>query len=88
MPSPLAAMNDSGSFGGNQALVVDDIQDRRLYQLCFHNGSNNLYKGLSWEDYGAFWNGIDITGEMEILQVIQKILLKDAKASQDKQCLP
>ena len=58
-----------------------------FYQLCFHNGSDNLYKGLSGEDDGSFWNGIDIAGEMEILQVIQKILVKDAKASQDKRCL-
>ena len=49
-------------------------------------GAITLTSGSRGKHDGAFRNRINITGEMEILQIVQKILLENAEALQDNQC--
>ena len=81
---PVAAgrVADARRFGGDQALVVDDVEDRGLNKLGFHDGRNDLYHGLSGEHKGALRNSVDTSGEMEIGKICEKIFLEDAQAAQ------
>ena len=65
-------------FGGNQTLVVDDVEDSSFYKLGFHNRCNDFYKRLSGEHNRSFGNGINITGKLEVCQIIEKICFENA----------
>ena len=62
--------------------MVDDIQNSRLDQLCFHNGSDNFNHRLSGEHDASLRDSIDAAGKFEILQVFQESIFKDAEAFQ------
>ena len=57
---PLRRVADAGGLGGNQALVVDDVQNRGLHELCFHDRRDHLDQRLPREDHRSFRDGIDI----------------------------
>ena len=78
----LRRVDDPGGFGGDEALVVYDGEDRRLHKLRFHNRGDDLKKGLPRKYDGAFRNRVDVAGEPEIAQVLQKILIEELQASQ------
>ncbi len=69
-------VNHPGSLGGDEALVVDNRKNSRFDKLGLHNGGHHFYQGFSGEDYRSFRDGIDIAGEAEIAQVVQKIFFK------------
>ena len=71
-----------GRLGGNQALVVDDGQKGSLNQLGFHNGGNDLYQGFPGKYHRALGDGINISAEMEVFQVGQKVFVEEIQASQ------
>ena len=56
----LGCVNDAGRLGGDQALVVDDVQDGGLHQLRLHDGRDDLDQRLPGEDDGSFGNGVDV----------------------------
>ena len=78
----LCSITYTGCFGSDETLMVHDIQDSGFHELSFHNRCDNLYHRLTGKDYGTFWNGINITAETEVAQVFQKIIFKDAQASE------
>ena len=61
--------------------MVDDIEDRRLHELCFHDRSNDLYHGLSGEHKGSFGNSVDRACEVEVGKIGEEILVKDAESA-------
>ena len=62
--------------------MVDDVQDRGLHKLRFHDRRDDLYDRFSGKDHSSFRDGIDIAGETEGAEIFQEILLKDVKPSQ------
>ena len=78
----LGSVYHAGALGGNQALVIDDIQNSGFYQLGFHNRRDYLHQRLPRKYDGSLRNRIDIAGEMEIAQVFQKVLVEELQTSQ------
>ena len=78
----LRRVADPGGLGGDQALMVDDIEDGGLDQLRLHDGSNNFHHGFPGEHEGTFRNSVNGTGKVEIGQVVQEILIEDSDAAQ------
>ena len=52
--------------------MVDAQQHHGFNELCLDSGSADGEDGLSGEHGGAFGDGPDVTGELEVLQVVQK----------------
>ena len=71
-------MHYSRRLGSNQALMIDDIKQSRLYQLRLHNRSDNLNQRLSRENNRTFGNCIDIARESERTQIVQEIIHKES----------
>ena len=78
----LGRIHDTFCLGGNQALVVDDIEQGRLHQLRLHDGGNDLDQRFPWEDDGSLRNRIDITGKAEVAEIFQEVFLEYPQASQ------
>ena len=76
----LCSIADSGGFSGNQTLVIDNIQNSGFYKLCLHDGGYNLHQWLSGKDNGSLGNGINVTGELKVSKIIEKILFKNTEA--------
>ena len=62
---PLRRVNDPGSLGGDQALVVDDIEDRRLHKLGLHDRRDDLEQRFLRENDRTLGDGIDAPAEMK-----------------------
>ena len=73
---------DAGGLGGDQALVIDDIEDRGLHQLRLHDRRDDLDDGLAGEDQGTFRQCVDAAGEFELRQVREEILVENIQAAQ------
>ena len=70
---------DPGGLGGDQTLMVDDIQDSGLYQLCLHDGSDNFDQRFPRKYHRTFRDRVNVSGELEIFQVVKEVLVKDAE---------
>ena len=78
----LGRVDDALCLGGNEALVIDDIEQRCLDELGLHNGGNDLDKGFPGENHGTLRNGVNIACKAEFIEIAQKVLLKHIQASQ------
>ena len=79
---PAGCMDDAGSLGGDQALVVYNIQDSRFHKLGLHNRRDYLDKGLPGKDHGSLRDGINIPCKLKVAQIVKKILREQACASE------
>ena len=91
LSSPKAEFHDTvtprgvaypGRLGGDQALVIDYVQNRGLHKLRFHDRRDDFYDRFSGKDHSSFRDGIDISRKMEGTEIFQEILLKNMKSSQ------
>ena len=73
---------DAGCLGSNKTLMIDDVQDRSLNKLCFHDRCNDLNKRFSWKYDSSLRDCINITGKMKAAQIFQKIFFKNMKTSE------
>ena len=73
---------DPGGLGGNQALVIDDVQNGGFHELGLHDRGNHLDHGFPGKHDASFRNGVDASGETEGFQIVQKILIEDTEAPQ------
>ena len=78
----LCGVDNTGRTGGNQGLVIDQIQESRFDQLGFHQRSDYLDQRFPRKDNRSFGNGIDIACKMEAAEIFQKIILKEMEAAQ------
>ena len=62
---PTGCIADSGCFGSNQTLMIDDIQDCGFYKLCFHDRSDYFDEWFSRKYDSSFRNCINISGKFE-----------------------
>ena len=62
--------------------MVDDVKDRRLHQLGFHDRGDDLQEGLLGEDHRALRDGVDIAAEMESAEIMEEIFAEDPQASE------
>ena len=62
--------------------MIQNCKDCCLNKLSLHDRSNDLYKRFSWEDNASFRDRVNITGKMEVTQIVQEIFPEDAKAAQ------
>ena len=67
---------------GDQGLMVDDIEDRGLHQLRFHDRSDDLEKRFLRENHSSFRDRPDIARETEVQKVFQKVLVKCPRGAQ------
>ena len=74
---PVSGKDDTGSLCGDQGLMINDIQDRCLYELCFHNRGNDLNERFFWKDYRSFGNSINISRKVEASEIVQEIFAED-----------
>ena len=79
---PTGCIADSGCFGSNQTLMIDDIQDCGFYKLCLHDRSDYFDEWFSRKYDSSFRNCINISGKFKRSQIFQKIVFKDMKASE------
>ena len=79
---PFGSIYHPGGLCGDQALVVQNVQQSCLNKLGLHNRGNDLHKRFPWEDYGPLRNGVDITCKMEAPQVFQEICVEDLQRFQ------
>ena len=61
--------------------MIDDIQDRRLNKLCFHDRSNHFQKRFLRKYDCSLRDGIDVTAEVEAAQIMKEIFFEDSKTS-------
>ena len=69
-------------FGGDQALVIDDVQQSGLNKLGFHDWRDDFDQRFLRENDCSFGNGIDITCKPKVFQIIKEIFLEKSGASQ------
>ena len=75
-------LNDTGGLGGDQALVIDDVQQSGLNKLGFHDWRDDFDQRFLRENDCSFGNGIDITCKPKVFQIIKEIFLEKSGASQ------
>ena len=78
----LGRVDDALGLGGDQALVVDDVEQGRLHQLGLHDGGDDLHQGFPGEYDGALGDRVDIAGKAELMEIVQKVFLKHVQAAQ------
>ena len=71
---PLGRPDDAVGLGGDEALVVDGQQRKRLDELGLDGGGTDRHDRLLGEDGGPLGDCPDVAGEAEVLQVGQKLL--------------
>lgn len=71
-----------GCLGGDQALVVYDVEQSRFDELGFHDRSDDLDQRFSGKDNSTFRDCINISRKTEILQIVKKVLRKDIQSGQ------
>ena len=71
-----------GRLGGDEALVVDNIQNSGFNQLRFHNRSDDFNHWFPGEHDASFRNCIDASGKFEILQIFKEVVLKNSQTFQ------
>ena len=78
----LCGEDNAGGLGGDKALMVDNIQDCRLHELRFHDGSDDLYDRFLRENNGPFGNRVNISAEMKTAQIVEKVFAENPQFSQ------
>ena len=74
--------DDAVGLGGDEALVVDGQQQEGLQQLGLDGGGPDGEDGLVGEHRGSFGDGVDVAGEAEVCQVVQKSLVEHVPAAE------
>ena len=83
----LRRLHDAAGLGGDQRLMVDDVEQRRLHQLRLDHGRAHAHDGLGGEDDRALGHGVDVAREPEILQEVEEALVKRIQAAQVRDVL-
>ena len=81
-PVSLGRIDHSGCLGGNEGLMVQHVEKGCLDQLGLHDGRLDLHHRLPGEHNGALGNGIDVSREAEVSQIVQKIIVEHMKRGQ------
>ena len=58
----------TGSLGGDQSLVMQQIHQTTFNQLCFAQWRRNAYQRFIGEDQTTFGNSIEVTTKMQSAQ--------------------
>ena len=75
-------LHDARGFGGDQRLVVDDVEQRGFQQLRFHNRRDDTDDRFARKDDRAFRNGQNLARKAQRSQTGEKRFVKDIQASQ------
>jgi len=78
----LSGPDDAVGLGSDEALVVDAQQQVGFDELGLDGGSPDGDQRLLGEDHGALGHGPDIAGELEVLQILQKLLGEEIPVTQ------
>ena len=82
-----AGQPQAGGLGGDQGLVVEGVEHRRLQELSFDERTLDLQDGLMGEDDCALRDGLDGAGRPEIAQIVEKGGIEGAQPGQIVQVL-
>ena len=83
----LRRLHHAAGLGGDQRLVVDDVQERRLHQLRLEDGRGHADQRLAREHDGALRHGVHVAVEFKVAKLVQEVLVEDAQAPQVAQRL-
>ena len=78
----LGSADDAVGLGGDEALVVDRKQGKGLDQLGLNGRGANHHHRLTGEDGRALRDRPDITGKLEVAQILQELLVKQVLSPQ------
>ena len=78
----LCSPNHTRCFCGNQALVVDDIQQCCFHQLCFHDRRFYTHQRFMGKYHSAFGNGVNFACKTKIFQIINEVCGKQSQTFQ------
>ena len=76
-----------GGLGGDHGLEADGVDDERLHQLGLDDGGAHFQDGLICEKDAAFGEGLDLAGEAQTLQEVQKAPRKEAGGGEISQVI-
>ena len=75
-------LNNTGSFGRNQRLVIDNIEQCSFKKLCFHNWRNDADNRFSGKNDRTFRNSQNFAGESKSRELFKKSVIKDFQTPQ------
>ena len=78
----LGGPDDTVGLGGDQTLVVDGQQGERLDQLRLDGRCADHHQRLLGEHRRTLRNGVDIAGEAEVPQIVQKLLAEQVSPAE------
>lgn len=78
----LRGLADARRLGGDERLVVDDVEHRRLDELGLEDRGLDAQQGFVGEDHRALGHGVDLAREAEVLQVVEELLVKQVQRAQ------
>ena len=64
-PIAFCRVYDAGGFGGDKALMIQQVQDGCLYKLRLHNRGDDFQQGLSGEYHGSLRDSVNIPCKVE-----------------------
>ena len=62
---------DAGGLGGDQGLEVDDVEEGGFEELGLEDRAGDADERLVGEDDGAFGDGVDVAGELQLGEIIR-----------------
>ena len=77
----------AAGLGGDERLVVDEGEDRRLDQLRLHDRRAHAHERLVREHDRALAHGVDLAGEAQLAKIGEERLVEQAERAQIGQIL-
>ncbi len=71
---------DPRGLGRDQRLEVDEVEERRLYELRVEDRPPHADEGLVGEDDRALGHGVDVTAEAELAELAQEGRVEERSA--------
>ena len=81
-PVTAGRVADTCRLGGDQALVVDDVEDRCLHQLRLHDRGDDLDHGLPGEHQSAFGDRVDAARELKAGEILKEVFFEDPEPAE------
>ena len=63
-------------LGGDEGLKADDVEEHGLQDLALQDGSSDPHQGLVREHHRPLRNGVHVTGEPAVPQIVEKGILE------------
>ncbi len=79
---PLGRVCDARRLGRDEALMIDQAEQRRLQQLRLDDRRGDADKRFPRKDDAPFRNGVNVSVKAKVREILQKILPEQVKPAQ------